>query len=128
MPTAVPYLTLPGTCAEAVHRWAEIFRGEVVTLQTVGEAPVDAGGLADDKIFNAVVVAGDMTLRASDNPSGEPVGGGISIFVTLDDEAEATRVFDALADGGGVLFPLQGGFGMCHDRFGVHWMVTFGAH
>jgi uncharacterized glyoxalase superfamily protein PhnB len=45
-----------------------------------------------------------------------------------DSEAQARRSFDALAEGGSVVMPLQPTFwspcfGMCSDRFGVHWMV-----
>src|SRR6185295_6353686 len=44
-------------------------------------------------------------------------------------EAEAKRLFDALADGGQVHLPLSKtvfspGFGMLADRFGVNWMIN----
>ena len=46
----------------------------------------------------------------------------------MKDEAEAGRIFAALADGGQVQMPLgktffSPSFGMVADRFGVGWMV-----
>jgi PhnB protein len=48
------------------------------------------------------------------------------------DEAEAVRVFAALAEGGQVQMPLtktfwSPRFGMLSDRFGVGWMVSVAA-
>ena len=45
------------------------------------------------------------------------------------EEAQARRVFDALADGGTVQMPLAktffaSSFGMLADRFGLPWMVV----
>jgi PhnB protein len=48
--------------------------------------------------------------------------------VTVPNEAEAERMFTALADGGQVQMPLaktffSPRFGMIADRFGVSWMI-----
>ena len=48
--------------------------------------------------------------------------------LTVGDEAEADRLFAALADGGQVQMPLgktffSPRFGMVADRFGVRWMI-----
>ena len=49
--------------------------------------------------------------------------------LNLDDEAEQTRLFDALAEGGTVTMPLGGTFwnarfGMLKDRFGIEWLLN----
>jgi PhnB protein len=54
---------------------------------------------------------------------------GFSLSINVADEAEAERVFNALADGGLVTMPLEKTFwapkfGMLQDRFGVGWMVS----
>jgi PhnB protein len=59
---------------------------------------------------------------------GKPKFEGISLSLDAKDEAEAKRLFDALADGGQVQMPLgktffAKSFGMVADRFGVGWMV-----
>jgi len=63
-----------------------------------------------------------------------PGGGfeGFSLSLALPTEADADRVFAALADGGTIRMPLSKTFwsprfGMLTDRFGVGWMVTVGA-
>ena len=53
---------------------------------------------------------------------------GFSLSLSVASEAEADRVFAALADGGQVRMPLgktfwSPRFGMLEDRFGVGWMI-----
>jgi predicted 3-demethylubiquinone-9 3-methyltransferase (glyoxalase superfamily) len=53
----------------------------------------------------------------------------MSIFVECEDDAELTRVFDRLAEGGKVLMPLNNygfstRFGWLADRFGVSWQLN----
>ena len=59
---------------------------------------------------------------------GETNFQGISLTLTVADEAEAEQRFTALSDGGQVQMPLtktffSPRFGMVADRFGVTWMV-----
>ncbi len=127
MQPAVPYLTFPGTCAPALDFYCEVFGAEITIRQTIGEAPMDAPPEAADLIFNAEIRAGDLVLKASDNPEAPGDGAApspISVFVTCETAAEQERIFAALADGGHPLFPLDGGFGMVIDRFAVPWMLA----
>ena len=53
---------------------------------------------------------------------------GFALSLSAKDEADADRMFDALADGGQVQMPLgktffSPRFGMVADRFGMGWMV-----
>ena len=53
---------------------------------------------------------------------------GITLSLTVPDEAAADRAFHALSDGGNVHMPLtktffSPRFGMLADRFGVPWMI-----
>ncbi len=93
-----------------------------------GEAPP-----ADqaDLIIHAALTIGDELLMASDDPMSESFGPVQGMMVSYDaaDAATATRVFDALSDGGNVTQALQPtffseAFGMCVDRFGTPWMVV----
>ena len=76
---------------------------------------------------------GDATLMASDGRcTGRPDFQGFSLSLTVANEAEASRKFAALAEGGQVQMPLgktfwSPCFGMVADRFGVGWMVTVAA-
>jgi uncharacterized glyoxalase superfamily protein PhnB len=60
---------------------------------------------------------------------GRDVRRECQLWITVPDEAEADRVFAALADGGLTTMPLaktfwSPKFGMLVDRFGVAWMVS----
>ena len=55
----------------------------------------------------------------------------IAVSYSASDEADAARVFEALAEGGEVQMPFEAvfwskGFGACVDRFGIPWMVDAG--
>ena len=52
-----------------------------------------------------------------------------SLSLSLTDQGEAGRLFDALADGGELQMPLAKTFwspcfGMVKDRFGLSWMIS----
>jgi PhnB protein len=60
---------------------------------------------------------------------GQPSFAGFSLSLTAPDDAEAERLFAALAEGGQVQMPLaktffSSRFGMVADRFGVPWMIV----
>jgi PhnB protein len=72
---------------------------------------------------------GETDIFASDGRcEGKPDYQGFSLSLMADDDAEAERRFNALADGGHVHMPLAktffaSRFGMVADRFGLTWMV-----
>ena len=127
-----PYLFFSGNCREAMTRYQEIFGGELFVMR-MGDAP-DTGDLPPEKadlvIHPAVMNDGGM-LMASDDPmtDGPITVSGIQVSVSPKTAEEATRVFDALAEGGQVTQPLiptffSPAFGMCVDRFGTPWMIS----
>jgi len=129
--TFLPYLFFSGDCREAFTRYHEIFGGDL-TIMGNGDAPESdrMPSVPDDFVMHAaIVLPGGGVLMGSDDPSG--TGGpktGVSVNVSLDDEAETKRVFDALADGGSVDMPLEPTFfaplfGSLRDRHGVSWLV-----
>lgn len=124
MQPAIPYLHFPGTCEQAMTFYAATFDGEVTSMTRVRDAPVEFPDAAGDRIFNSEVRAGDLVLKASDDPAGTPMSPSISVFLTLDDTPAMRSVLDRLSEGGTVLFPADGPFGMVEDRFGVRWMAT----
>jgi PhnB protein len=128
-----PYLTFAGTCREAFTRYREIFGGELVLL-TMADTPAEAGpppaGVNSDAIMHAALTIGDEVLMGSDDMSGSFDGNvnGISVAWSTADVPAASKVFDALAEGGQVQMPVgetffSPAFGMCTDRFGVPWMI-----
>lgn len=73
---------------------------------------------------------GGTTVMASDGCSAEKGSfEGFALSLSVASEAEADRVFAALAEGGQVRMPLGNTFfsprfGMVEDRFGVGWMIV----
>jgi PhnB protein len=68
-------------------------------------------------------------MASDGNCAGSPSFQGVSLSLTVADEAEARRRFAALAEGGQVHMPLtktffSPSFGMLADRFGVSWMIA----
>jgi PhnB protein len=135
-----PYLMFEGRCEEALNFYRSALGAEVTTLMRVKDAPQDAGaqGCADgagprpkpEMVMHAEFTVGAMRLLASDGMgSGKTHFEGISLALSPESEADAKRLFDALAEGGQVQMPLSKtffsqAFGMVADRFGVPWMVV----
>ena len=126
-----PYLFFDGRCEEALDLYRRLLGAEVKFLMRFKEGPDQSAvspGLGD-KVMHASFRIGDTELLASDGQAkGKPIFQGISLTLTVADEADAERKFNALADGGQVQMPLaktffSPRFGMVADRFGVSWMI-----
>ena len=127
-----PYLSFPGTCAEAMTFYAALFGGDL-TLRRFAERP---GASAEDlrradSIWHAVLVLGGAVLMASDRPLDHPAAAQSGVMINHDaaNAAEAARIFAALATGGTILQPLAANywspaFGAVTDRFGTAWMIN----
>jgi len=132
MPTTVqPYLFFEGRCDEAIEFYRQALGAEVTMLMRFKDSPDPAMAApgAGDKVMHAVLRIGDTAVFASDGRSqGSPRFEGFALSLTARDEAEADRLFAALAKGGQVHMLLtktffSPRFGMVADRFGVSWMV-----
>jgi len=125
-----PYLFFEGRCEEALEFYRRALGAEVTALFRYNESP-DPGMShgAGDKVMHANFRIGDSIVMASDGRcEGSPAFQGFSLSLSVPDDAEAERLFAALADGGQVQMPLSktffsSSFGMVADRFGVSWMV-----
>jgi PhnB protein len=127
------YLSFNGNCAEAMAFYARLLGAKIEMMMTYAQVPGgEACAPADsDKIMHAYLVHKDFSLMAGDTPPGVPYAGvqGVMMALTVDTVAEATRIFNALADGGTVQMPLGDTFwaeqfGMVTDRFGVPWGIN----
>jgi PhnB protein len=84
----------------------------------------------ENHVMHAAFRIGETLVMASDDPTQKEVSHkGFSLSLSAPNDAEAERLFAALADGGQVFQPLiqtffSSRFGMAADRFGVPWMVT----
>jgi PhnB protein len=130
-----PYLFFNGNCEEAVEFYRKALGAEVEMMMRYKESPeppspemVPPG--FENKIMHTSFRIGETTVMASDACATEKTDfQGFSLSLTVPSEADADRVFAALADGGQVQMPLgktfwSPRFGMLTDRFGVGWMIN----
>lgn len=124
--TPITYLFFKDNCREAFTFYGEVF-GTTPEFTPFGDQMPDVD---PDLVMHAAIKIGDGQLYGSDDPSGTdhaPMA-GFNISVSLPDEAETKRVYEALSKDGDIRMPLgpqfwtplYSGFS---DRFGVRWMV-----
>lgn len=131
-----PYLNFPGSCLEAFEFYRSIFGGEFTYLSRFKDMPENSGmPVAEEdreKILHVSLPIGKNILMGSDVASNqEPpakYGNHIQMTLSIPDQEEGRRVFEALSEGGQVFMPLQQTFwsplfGMLIDRYGIPWMV-----
>ena len=130
-----PYLFFNGRCEEAVEFYKKALGAKVAMLMRFKDSPEPhAPGMlppgSENKVMHVSFRVGDTTVMASDGfCKGQTDFQGLSLSLTVSNEAEADRVFAALADEVHVQMPLNKTFwsprfGMVTDRFGLGWMVT----
>lgn len=126
MKPITPYLVFPGNCREAMNFYQKIFGGEITIMMTFGDSPMPVPNESRDRIFNAELVTGEFKMKASDDIPGYEVSQGtnVSLFLTFDSENQKTEIFNRLAVGGTVQFPIEDNFGMVKDKYGIQWMVS----
>ena len=128
-----PYLFFDGRCEEALNFYSAALGAQVTALMRFKDAPPSASAPGctpppGDKIMHANLQIGPVQIMASDGIApGEGAFKGFALTLTPATDAEAARLFQALADGGQVHMPLgptffASSFGMLADRYGVPWM------
>ena len=133
-----PYLNFKGSCEEAFNFYKSAFGTEFTTLMRFGDVQSEhpSPDHVKDKIMHVSLPVGEGTsIMGSDaiDGFGPPMtmGNNFAVSVNTGSEEEATKVFNALADGGQITMPLDktfwgAFFGMLTDKFGINWMVNFG--
>ncbi|HET7922763.1 MAG TPA: VOC family protein [Gammaproteobacteria bacterium] len=128
------YLFFNGRCEEALEFYEKTLgtrRGRFLRYQDSPEPPPPGSVLPgfENKVIFTEFTVGDTQVMACDDCTGASSEfKGFRLSLSVSDEAEARRVFSALADGGEVHMPLartffSPSFGMLRDKFGVGWMV-----
>jgi uncharacterized glyoxalase superfamily protein PhnB len=131
-----PYLFFEGRCEEAMAFYKSALGAEVMALIRYKEGPESPPGRlppgSENKVMHGAMKIGKSLVSMSDGGcSGKPTFDGVSLTYTAANDAEAERVFGALASEGQVQQPLvktffSSKFGMLTDRFGLGWMVNVG--
>jgi len=126
-----PYLSFRDTAREAMEFYQSVFGGEL-TMSTFAEFQASEDPAEKDKIMHAMLLTeGGLALMGADTPNSMDYtpGGGFSVSLSGEDDAELRGYWEKLSDGGKVIMPLEkapwgDSFGMCEDRFGVSWLVN----
>jgi PhnB protein len=131
------YLYFQGNTEEAFTYYQSIFGGDFSGLIRFRDFPDNPMRIPDhelDKIAHVSLPLGEgQVLQGTDIVSSLPpltIGNNFCITIEAESGAAADSLFDALSDGGRVEDPLQPTewaekYGICADRFGVHWMVMY---
>ncbi len=100
--------------------------GEIVSMQIFADSPVEVPGEHKNRIFNAEFHAEEVRFMASDDLPSHQVSRGrnFALFMICSDKEEQATLFAKLTEGGKVTFPLENGFGMLTDKFGIQWMLA----
>jgi PhnB protein len=127
-----PHLSFSGQCEEAFKFYEQSIGGKIEFIMTYGDSPVAAQappGWAE-KVMHATIRVAGQTLMGGDAPPDHfQKPQGFALAISLNDAAEAERMFNQLAEGGSVQMRLEKTFwaerfGMLTDRFGVPWMIN----
>ena len=126
MKSLKPYLIFSGNCEEALTFYSACLNGEITMLHRFADSPLDVPEESKEKVFNSEFRAESVRFMASDNlpPYSTTVGTNFALFIAFSDEQEQESVFAKLSEGGKTLMPLNRGFGMLEDTYGVRWMLA----
>ncbi len=125
------YVNFPGTCGEAFRYYEQHLGGTLGMMMTHADAPAPARGQLPAEwqkaVLHATITIAGVEVSGADIPNAQPMR---SAYLTLhvDSDADAERVYAALADGGTVLMKMEqtffaSRFGQVRDRFGINWMI-----
>lgn len=132
-----PYLTFDGRCEAAFRFYAKCLseRGAKIELMLKhSQSPMADQTPAgwENKIMHAHLSVANWVLMGADAPPDlyrKPEG--FAVTLSVDDPAEAERLFQALSENGTVRMAIQPTFwaqrfGMFIDQFDIPWMINGG--
>lgn len=134
-----PYLTFPGNCEEAFNFYKSVFGGDFLSLGRFSDLPSDGEEIIPEykmnKIMHIALPIGYETVllgRDLDEDWNSTVvtGNNVSLSICIRSKEDADRYFERLADNGKIIMQIGdvywgSYYGMCTDRFGINWAVSF---
>lgn len=128
-----PYLFFNGQSEEALSFYQQTVGAEVKEMLRFSDSPdpMPEGMLPpgyENKIMHGEFRIGDNLIYVSDGCGPDEQMSGFRLNLTLNNQADADRLFTALAEGGKVDMPLgptfwSPCFGMVTDKFNLGWMI-----
>jgi len=122
------YVNYKGTCEEAFRFYEQNLGGRILGIRyhrDMKESFVPPE--FRDKVVHAQIEIGNAVLMGADIPNAEPMRSAY-VTLTVDQEAEAERLYKLLSDGGEIFMKMEktsfaNRFAMWRDRFGTSWML-----
>ena len=132
--TIQPYLFFRGRCEEAITYYKKTLGAEAVMLLRFKDNPAKPGPdkvppTLDDKIMHASLrIAGSEIMMSDGMKTGPLDFQCMSLSLAVATEADADRIYNALAKDGTIQMPIgptffAKRFGAIADKFGVSWMI-----
>lgn len=139
MATVNPYLTFAGNCEEAFEYYKKIFGGEFKYLGRFSEMPPgEAEKMSEedqDGIMHISLPLDEGTMLMGSDTGGEWAskqiqGNNISLSISANSKEKADHYYNMLSKGGEKTMPMNEAFwgdyfGMCTDKFGINWMISY---
>ncbi len=127
-----PYLNFNGQCEAAFKFYEKCLGGKIEMMMRFADSPMadQVPPQMRDKIVHVRMIAGGKVLMGSDAPPEHfEKPQGFSVSISVNDPAQAERIFNALAEKGTIRMPLQQTFwairfGALVDQFGIPWMIN----
>jgi PhnB protein len=123
------YVNFARNCAEAFHYYERHLGGSIIMMMTHGQAQSEVPSNPEwkDAILHARIALGGTELMGADIPRAQPMRSAY-LSLSVESDAEAERIYAALADGGNVSMKMEetffaSRFGQVRDRFGINWMI-----
>lgn len=126
------HLVFAGQCEAAFRFYEKTLGGRINAMHTYGESPMarEVAPKRRDQVVHASIKIGNVVLAGADvDPEEYEQPQGFYVLLSVDDRAEAKRIFQALAKKGQVRMPIQKtfwspAFGVLVDRFGTPWEIS----
>ena len=125
-------LSFNGDCEAAFRFYEQHLGGQPGPIFRYAGSPMVDSVPPDwaDKIMHGSIVVGDHELMGGDSFGAryEPPK-GFTLSLQMSDTVDAERIYNALAQDGTVVMPLEATFwaarfGMVIDRFGIPWQIN----
>jgi len=132
-----PYLHFMGKTEEAMNFYKSVFGGEFSIFQRYKDMAGGEKMSEEDQekmIHISLPIGKGNMLMASDNleSMGHEIttGDNFHICIHTENEKETDKLFKALTANGKIEMPLNktfwgAYFGMCRDKFGIQWMISY---
>ena len=127
-----PYLIFNGEAEEALHFYAEALSLTFEAPKRYEDSPMPHKEHQKKMIVHAELLHEGKTFAMLADSLEENVksGGRVQLSINFENEKSFQRFFENLSKGGTITMPLEkqfwnATFGMCTDKFGVHWMVNY---